>query len=84
MKHIMDPPGLGEVELKSNGRDDPFDAERTLSSRRELIRLIGQGQVLRIKPHLIVDPEYLLDDVWGLRCFVDCRCSLRPFLFEEA
>jgi len=33
----MDPPGLGEVELKGDGRDDPFDAEGTLSSRCELI-----------------------------------------------
>ena len=46
--------------------------------------MIGQGQVLRIKPHLIVNPEYLLDDVWGLRCLVDRCCSLRPFLFEKA
>jgi len=33
----MDPPGLGEVKLKGDRRDDLFDAEGTLSFRRELV-----------------------------------------------
>ena len=37
VKHVMDPPGLGEVELKSDRGDDSFDAEGSLSSRRELV-----------------------------------------------
>jgi len=37
MKYVMDPPGLGKVELKGDRRDDPFDAEGTLPSRRELV-----------------------------------------------
>src|SRR5712672_3061627 len=37
VKHVMDPPGLGKVELKGDRRDDPFDVERPLLSRCELI-----------------------------------------------
>jgi len=54
---LMDPPGGWEFALKCNGGDDRFDAERSLFSRCELIRLIGQDQILPIKPHLISDSE---------------------------
>jgi len=37
VKHVMDPPRLGEVELKGDRRDDSFDAEGALSSRHELV-----------------------------------------------
>jgi len=37
VEDVMDPPGLGEIELESNRRNDLFDTEGTLSSRRKLV-----------------------------------------------
>jgi len=37
VKDVMDPPGLGKIELKCDRRNDLFDMEGTLSSRRELV-----------------------------------------------
>src|SRR5712671_4567126 len=83
VENVMDPPRGGKFELEGDWGNDPSDAKRSLSSRRELIGLIGQHQVLSIKPHLISDLENLLDDVWGSRGFVDGRRGLRPFLIER-
>src|SRR5712671_3953938 len=83
VEDVMNPPRDGEFELKGNWGNDPFDMERSLPSRRELIRLIGQHEVLPIKPHLISDLEKLFNDVWGSCSFVDGRRSLRPFLIKE-
>src|SRR5712675_3529633 len=82
VEDVMDPPRGGKVELEGDRGNDPSDAEWSLSSRRELIGLIGQHQVLPIKPHLIPDLENLLDDVWGSCGLVDGRRSLRPLLIE--
>src|SRR5712675_2318263 len=83
VEDVMNSPRGGEFELKGNWGNDLFDAEWPLSSRRELVRLIGQHEVLRIKPHLISDLENLLNDVWGSRGLVDGRRSLRPLLIER-
>ena len=37
VEDVMDPPGWGEIELECDGRDDLFDVEWTLSSRRKLV-----------------------------------------------
>src|SRR5712671_979302 len=82
VKDVMNPPRGGEIELEGDWRNDSSDAEWSLPSRREFIGLIGQHQVLPIKPHLISDLENFLDDVWGSRGLVDGRRSLRPLLIE--
>src|SRR5712672_2010933 len=83
VEDVMNPPRGGKVELEGNWGNDPSDAEWSLPSRRELIGLIGQHQVLSIKPHLISDLENLLDDVWGSRGLIDGRRSLRPLSMEQ-
>jgi len=37
MEDVMNPPGLGEIELKGDRRDNSFDVEGSLSPRRELV-----------------------------------------------
>jgi len=69
--------------LEGDWGNDPSDAEWSLSSRRELVGLIGQHEVLPIKPHLIPDLENLFDDVWGARGLIDGRRSLHPLSIEQ-